>query len=49
MSGIMRHIGDDINVSKMMPVTKPLEQRLSLDTQWPEGLIAPNRELELDK
>ena len=45
----MKSIEDDINRSKMMQATKLLGWKLSLDTQWLKGLIASDRELELDK
>ncbi len=52
----MRRIKDDTNASEIIPVIRLLGLRLRLrwifgssDMQWLEGLIAPDRKLELDK
>ncbi len=43
----MRCIGDDAN-NKAVEVKVEIEIR-GWGTQWPEGLIAPDKKLELDK
>ena len=45
----MRRIKNDTNTSEIILVTRLLGQRLKLDIKWPEGLIVPDKELELDK
>ncbi len=45
----MRHIKDDAS-DKAVGIEAEIEVDVGVwGTQWPEGLIAPNRKLELDK
>ncbi len=53
-SRVMKRIGDNINAYDVSDEAVEIETKIEVDIggggmQWPEGLIAPDRELELDK